>query len=122
MRLLWTFMGFSRAYCIFAGAAECLGGALLFFRRTTLLGAVLLLGVLGNVVLLNFCYDVPVKLFSTFLLFLAAYLAWPDARRLADFFLLNKLIEPADPGAPRRSPASTASSSSRAAGPGRRWR
>lgn len=104
MRLLWTMMGFSRAYSIFGGALECLGGALLFFRRTTLLGALVLLGVLSNVLLLNFCYDVPVKLFSTLLLLLAAYLALPDARRIADLFLRNRLVEPADAGAPRLSP------------------
>jgi hypothetical protein len=104
MRLLWTFMGLSRAYCVFAGAAECLGGALLFFRRTTLLGATILLGVLGNVVLLNFCFDVPVKAYSTLLLLGAAYLVWPDARRLADFFLLNRPVEPAEPGTARLSP------------------
>ena len=104
MRLLWTLMGFSRAYSSFGGALECLGGALLFFRRTTLLGALVLLGVLSNVVLLNFSYDVPVKLFSTFLLLLAAYLAWPDARRIANLFLLNRLVEPGNDPAPRLSP------------------
>src|SRR6185436_9344811 len=64
MGLLWTFMGFSRVYTLFAGLAEMVGGILLISRRTTLLGALISSGVLGNVVLLNFCYDVPVKQFS----------------------------------------------------------
>ena len=38
MGLLWTFMGHSPAYSAFTGAAEALAGALLLFRRTTLLG------------------------------------------------------------------------------------
>ena len=39
MGLLWTFMGASPGYTMFTGAAEMLGGLLLVFRRTTLLGA-----------------------------------------------------------------------------------
>jgi hypothetical protein len=35
-----------------------------------------------NVVMLNFCYDVPVKLYSSTLLAVAVVIALPDARRL----------------------------------------
>ena len=45
MGLLWTFMGASAAYTIFAGVAEMLGGLLLIVRRTTLLGALVSIGV-----------------------------------------------------------------------------
>jgi hypothetical protein len=68
---------------VFSGGMECLGGALLLFRRTTTLGALILVAVLVNVVMLNFCYDVPVKQFSLLLLAAAIVLALPDARRLA---------------------------------------
>ena len=77
MGLLWTFMGSSRPYTVFAGLMEALPGALLFFRRTTTIGALLLLAVMGNVVLLNFCYDVPVKLYSTHLWLMCLLLAAP---------------------------------------------
>src|ERR1043165_6968525 len=79
--LLWTFMGFSPAYVCFSGAAEVLGATLLLFRRTTTLGALVLVGVMCNVVMLNFCYDVGVKLFSVHLLAMAAFLMLPDASR-----------------------------------------
>ena len=82
MGLLWTFMGHSRAYTIFAGAAEILGGVLLLWRRTHVIGAFVVIAVMTNVVLLNFCYDVPVKLFSTELLVMAIAIAWPQLRRL----------------------------------------
>ncbi len=95
MRLLWTFMGFSALYCFFGGAAEMLGGLLLSLRRTTLLGALVCIGVLANVVMLNLSFDVPVKLFSSHLLAQALFLAAPDLRRLAGFFLLNRPTEPA---------------------------
>lgn len=94
MGLLWTFMGFSPAYTIFAGAMEVTGGALLLFRPTTTLGALVSAAVLANVVALNFCYDVPVKLFSTNLLLMALFLAAPDLGRLARVFVLNRPAMP----------------------------
>ena len=80
-----------------------LGGLLLVARRTTLLGALVSIGVLTNVVMLNFCYDVPVKLFSAHLLAMAVFLVLPDLRRLADLLVFNRGVEPAaDPAALRR--------------------
>ncbi|UQA62093.1 hypothetical protein [Polyangium aurulentum] len=100
MGLLWTFMGFSAVYGLFTGTAEALGGLLLFFRRTTTLGALVVVGVMSNVVMLNFCYDVPVKLFSSHLLLMALFLALPDGKRLADFFILNRPTQPTTPRRP----------------------
>jgi hypothetical protein len=89
MGILWTFMGTSVAYTIFTGAAEMLGGLLLIARRTSLLGALVSIGVLSNIVALNFFYDVPVKLYSLHLLMMAVFVAAPDARKLLDFFILR---------------------------------
>jgi hypothetical protein len=96
MGLLWTFMGASHSYNVFAGAGEMLGGLLLTTRRTTLLGALVSIGVLGNVAMLNFSYDVPVKLYSCHLLFMAAFLVAPALRRLADLFVLGRGVGPGD--------------------------
>jgi hypothetical protein len=79
---LWTFMGVSRGYQLFGGIPEVVGAALLVFRRTTTLGALILAGVLANVVALNVFYDVNVKIWSTTLLATAAFLVLPDAARL----------------------------------------
>ena len=100
MGVLWSFMGASLAYTIFAGAAEVTGGLLLLFRRTASLGALVSFAVLANVVALNFCYDVPVKLYSANLLFMAAFLAAPDAKRLANVLVLNRPAPAADLSAP----------------------
>jgi len=96
MGILWTFIGASRSYEFFSGAAEMLGGLLLIARRTTLLGALVSIGVLSNIVMLNFSYDVPVKLYSVHLLLMAVILVLPDARRLANLFLFNRAAEPAE--------------------------
>jgi hypothetical protein len=85
MGLLWTLMGASAAYSMFTGLGELAGGLLLTTRRTTLAGALLSAGVMTHVVVLNFCYDVPVKLFSTALVFMALFLIAPDAKRLFAF-------------------------------------
>lgn len=96
MGLLWTFMGASVAYTVFAGLAEMAGAFLLVSRRTTLLGALVTIGVMTNVVMLNFSYDVPVKLFSSHLLAMAIFLTLPDVRRLLDLLVFNRRVEPAE--------------------------
>ena len=94
MGLLWTFMGASESYNIFTGAGEVLGGLLLTTRRTTLLGALVSFGVLSHVTMLNFSYDVPVKLFSLHLLVMSLFLIAPDLGRITRLFLLNGAVEP----------------------------
>ena len=96
MALLWRFMGFSRPYTMFGGFAELLPSALLLWRRTALLGSLLAFAVLLNIVALNFCYDVPVKLYSLNLLLLTIYLVFPDRVRLASFFVTNDSVAPSN--------------------------
>jgi hypothetical protein len=98
MGLLWTLMGYSTFYTVLAGLAEVAGGVLLLFRRTTALGGLVLLGVLGNVVALNYAYDVPVKLFSSHLLLMVLILLAPDARRLVDLLIRNRPVAASDLG------------------------
>jgi hypothetical protein len=82
MRMLWAFMGYSLPYTVFAGLIEATGGALLLWRRTATLGAMVVCAVMTNVVLLNFCYDVPVKLYSAQLLIMALAVGAPGVRRV----------------------------------------
>ncbi len=93
MGLLWAFMGVSPAYTVFAGLGEVLGAVLLFFRRTTTLGALILVGVLANVAVMNFAYDVPVKRGAALLLVAALALAARDARRMTHFLVLDRPTE-----------------------------
>ena len=90
MGLLWTFMGASTAYTVFSGFAEAIAGLLLLFRRTAALGALVASCVLLNVVMLNFCYDVPVKLYSSHLLLMSLFFLLPDASALWSFFILHR--------------------------------
>ncbi len=95
--LLWWFMGASPAFESITGLAELLGGLLLLLPRTTLLGALLCTADMLTVVLLNFGYDVQVKVFSFHLMAFSALLLLPDLKRLADLFFRNRRVEAADP-------------------------
>ncbi|MFT5734859.1 MAG: hypothetical protein ACI8WY_003543 [Planctomycetota bacterium] len=94
MGLLWTFMAASPAYKFFSGLAEVAAGLLLIPRRTATLGGLTAFAVMLNVVLLNFCSDVPVKQFSAHLMLMGILVALPDARRLLGVLLLNRSTEP----------------------------
>jgi len=96
MGVLWSFMGASVPYIIYTGCAEVLGGVLLLFRRTTSLGAMVSFAVMLNIAVLNYCYDVPVKLYSTNLTLMAVFLLVPDLRRLSDVLVRNRAAAPAD--------------------------
>jgi hypothetical protein len=104
MGLMWTFMGASQPYTMFAGWLETMGGVLLCFRRTQLLGALWSAGVMANVFLLNMCYDIPVKIYSFHLLVMALVIAAPDAPRLVRLFFQNRPVDPADVFGPWTNP------------------
>ena len=91
---LWAFMGYSTPYIIFAGLGETVAGILLCFRRTVTLGALIGVATMSNVVMLNFAYDVGVKLHSSFYLLGLLYLALPDLRRLFDVLVRNRATAP----------------------------
>jgi hypothetical protein len=94
MRLLWTCLGASAGYNVFGGAVEVLAGLLLCTRRTALLGALLTLAVMAQVVALNFCYDIPVKLFSSHLVLMSLFLIAPDLPWLVRVFVLGRGAPP----------------------------
>jgi hypothetical protein len=50
--------------------------------------------VLINIVMVNFCYDVPVKLYSCNLLLMTLFLLLPERARLANVLIWNQRAEP----------------------------
>jgi hypothetical protein len=94
MRLAWFFIGYSQPYEVFSGLAECLAGALLLFRRTSTLGALVAVSVFLNVCMLNLSYNIVVKLFSIHLFVFSCILLVSDAKRLLNFFVLNRATAP----------------------------
>ncbi len=94
MGVLWSSVGASPHYETVAGCFEILGGLLLLIPRTVTLGALVSLADMAYVFILNMTYDVPVKLLSLHLVFIALVLLAPEFHRLMDFFLLDRAVQP----------------------------
>lgn len=93
MGLAWTYMGYSKGFGMFAGILEVLGGLLLIPRRTQTLGALVVMGVMAQVAMMNLMFDIPVKLFSIHLVLIAAVIFSTDFRRFSRVFIKNKAVE-----------------------------
>jgi hypothetical protein len=91
MGLAWTFLGFSKGYNMFMGIAE-VAALLLLFRRTVTVGAIITLMTTANVMMVNYFYDVPVKIVSTALFVMTLYLLVPDIKRLFKFFFTGAAV------------------------------
>jgi len=96
MTMVGTFMKASKPYELFGGACEVLSGALLFHRRTALLGACAAIATMTNVCALNWLYGVPVKQYSAHLLLYGVGLLAPFLPQLVDVFVRNRPSLPVD--------------------------
>ena len=94
MGVLWSSIGASHSYEIYAGSAEVFRGIMLLIPGMTLLGASASLIVSSYVFVLNMTYDVPVKLFSFHLILMALVLLLPDFPRLTNLYFLNRAVGP----------------------------
>lgn len=94
MRMAWAFFGYSKGYQMFLGWGEVVPAVLLLFRRTTLIGSILMFTVMLNVFLVNIFFDVCVKLNSGLYTVLALYILLQETRRLWTFFFTNRITGP----------------------------
>src|SRR6185437_4466925 len=92
--LMWRFMAASSVYTIFAGAVETLGGILLLIPQTVTLGALVVIGAMTNVVLMDLSYDIGVKLLSAHFAFLALFLIADRLKPLLGWLVFNRPVQP----------------------------
>ncbi len=64
----WSLVGSSYSYTVILGYVEMIVAFLLLFKRTQFLASILCVGVFAQVVLVNFSFDISVKLLSFSLL------------------------------------------------------
>jgi hypothetical protein len=76
---------------LFTGFAEVIAGTLLFFRRTTAIGAFLAFIVSANIMAMNYSFDIPVKLLSTTMVLMSLFLLGDNIRRLFNLFFLGRV-------------------------------
>lgn len=88
--LYWSTMGLSYEYNILLGLMEIIPALLMLFRKTRTLGLLILLGVLIHVVGVNFSFDISVKGFSLFLLFLTIMVLRPSFSSIYYFLVQQK--------------------------------
>lgn len=74
-QLAWFFLGYSTWFSVLIGILELMPALLLLFRRTALLGAVLMIPITLNVWLINYAFEL-----------------WPSTKLIASIVLLLNLI------------------------------
>jgi hypothetical protein len=83
-------LGIVPNYESFLGLAEITAGVLLLFRRTTLIGTLVILPFTGNVFMSNLAYSGGEYVYSFYLITLALFLLSFDALRLYNLFTLER--------------------------------
>lgn len=86
-KIFWLSFGIVPWYQVFAGILEVGAGTLLFFRKTVPIGAALLVGALGAIVVVNFAYDGGVHVYSSYFVLLSLFLLIPYYRPFYDLFV-----------------------------------
>jgi hypothetical protein len=80
--LYWSAIGTSRGYNIFLGLVEMIASVLLMFRFTRPIGLLAVVFIMLNVLAINICFDINVKLFSAILLSMAMVCLLPYCMRV----------------------------------------
>ena len=94
MGFMWNFLSYSQTVTQFSGWLEVIGGVLLFFRRTTFLGLILLVTVMANVVILDIGYNVSVTIYAIYILVLMLILLSDQFLGIYKYIVLNKTVTP----------------------------
>lgn len=94
--LTWNYYGYSYGMSVSVALFQIIGSVLLLFRRTTLLGAIILLPVVCNIVLINIFYQIGViTLFTSISIALGLlYLLYQQKVDIIGFFNLHKYTLP----------------------------
>jgi hypothetical protein len=95
--LTWYYFGYSKVYGNLIALLQVLGGILLMFRRTTLLGTCLLLPLFANIILVDIFYriDLGALLVALFIEAALLIILAPHVRELYDLFWVKQ--KPLDP-------------------------
>lgn len=97
--LYWSTLGTSHLYSLITGIAEVLTALLIVNKKTRALGLILSAGLIFNIILINFSFDISVKTFSIFLLVAIIFSSYPYYKSIYQFFVLKnktQLVEETD--------------------------
>jgi hypothetical protein len=84
--LYWSTIGTSYSYNLFLGVVEIVAGVLLLHKKTRFFGALIAVGIMTNVFMVNMSFDISVKLLSSFLLLIAIVLSFKNGLNIIKVF------------------------------------
>ena len=93
-KIYWLSVGIVPWYQVFGGVVEILAGALLFFRKTTTFGAILLIAALGDITFVNYAYDGGVHVYAFYFVVLGLFLLADDIPKLYNLLILERYTVP----------------------------
>lgn len=86
LELMWAFYAFSKPFIITLGALEVIGGTLLLFKRTRVLGCLFVSTILINIILQDYFYEIPALRAALWYQFLILIILWLNKARLIKAF------------------------------------
>ncbi len=87
-QLTWYYFGYSYGYGVFIATSQIITAFLLYFRKTTRIGVVLYLAIIGNIVVLDFAYGIDgAQGMAVFLTLLAIFVLLSEFKGFYTFFI-----------------------------------
>jgi hypothetical protein len=93
-KIYWLSVGVVPWYQVFGGVVEIAAGTMLFFRKTTTFGAILLAAALGDITFVNYAYDGGVHVYAFYFVVLGLFLAADDFPKLYNLLILERYTVP----------------------------
>ena len=93
--LTWYYFGYSHAYKYILGIIQVIGASLLLFRRTALLGALMMAPMMVNILLINIFYRITfgAERTATFILACMLLLLWHEREAFFQLLWVNQPVE-----------------------------
>ncbi len=86
--LTWFYYGYSYWYGLFIAGSQIIASLLLFFKKTTRIGAVVFLAIIGNIVAVDFAYNIDgAKGMAVLLTVMALFILLSDFQAFFKFFI-----------------------------------
>lgn len=92
--LLFSYMSYSRPYVLLVATIQMVGGLLLLSRKTVMLGALISIGVMFNMLMVNLFYNNSQKILCIHLVLMLLYLILLNGKALFQFFILQIPVSP----------------------------
>lgn len=89
-QLTWFYFGYSKMYVTFIAFSQIATSLLLFNRKTTRFGILMFLSIIGNIVVMDFAYNIDAKSMALVLLILGLILFFYEVKHYLKFFFSDE--------------------------------